>query len=125
MRRLEHNLGFGASANAALEMVEGASYFLFCHDDVAADPGAVGIVVEESFRSNAGVVAPKFVSWEDPRILLHAGMAVDKGGAVVDRVEPGEIDHGQHDSVRDVFLVPGGCLAGARDLFSEIGGYDV
>jgi GT2 family glycosyltransferase len=124
VRRLERNLGFGASANAALEMVEGASYFLFCHDDVAADPGAVGILVEESFRSNAGVVAPKFVSWEDPRILLHVGMAVDKGAAVVDRVEPGEIDHGQHDSVRDLFLVPGGFTLVRADLFSEIGGYD-
>jgi GT2 family glycosyltransferase len=124
VRRLERNLGFGASANAVLEMVEGASHFLFCHDDVAPDPGAVGILVEEAFRSNAGVVGPKFVSWEDPRVLLHVGMAVDKGGAVVDRVAPGEIDHGQHDSVRDVFLVPGGFTLVRADLFSEIGGYD-
>ena len=93
VRRLESNRGYGASANAVLEMVQGASHFLFCHDDVAPESDAVSILVEESFRSNAGVVGPKFVSWDDPRRLLHVGMAVDKGGAVVDRVEPGELDH--------------------------------
>jgi len=104
--------------------VEGASLLLFCHDDVAPDPDAVHILVEESFRSNAGVVAPKLVSWDDPTKLLHVGMAVDKGGAVVDRMEPGEIDHGQHDAVRDVFLAPGGCTLVRFDLFAELGGFD-
>jgi hypothetical protein len=51
-------------------------------------------------------------------------MAVDKGGAVVDRVEPGEVDHGQHDAVRDVFLAPGGCTLVRADLFADLGGFD-
>jgi len=124
VRLLGVNRGFGASANEALTMVEGASHFLFCHDDVAPAPDAVHLLVEESYRSNAGVVAPKLVSWDDPGRLLHVGMAVDKGGAVVDRVEPGEVDHGQHDAVRDVFLAPGGCTLVRADLFAELGGFD-
>ncbi|HXQ75609.1 MAG TPA: glycosyltransferase family 2 protein [Acidimicrobiales bacterium] len=124
VRLLGVNRGFGASANEALTMVEGASHFLFCHDDVAPAPDAVHQLVEESYRSNAGVVAPKLVSWDDPERLLHVGMAVDKGGAVVDRVEPGEVDHGQHDAVRDVFLAPGGCTLVRADLFAELGGFD-
>ena len=40
-------------------MVEGAAFFLLCHDDVALDPDAVHKLVEESFRSNAGVVSPE------------------------------------------------------------------
>ncbi len=124
VRRLARNAGFGASANAVLGMVEGASHFLFCHDDVAPERDAVSALVEESFRSNAGVVAPKLVSWEDPRRLLHVGMAADKFGAVVDRVGTGEIDHGQHDSVRDVFLTTGGCTLVRADLFAELGGFD-
>jgi len=124
VRLMPSNEGFGATANAVLTMVEGASLLLFCHDDVAPDPDAVHILVEESFRSNAGVVAPKLVSWDDPTKLLHVGMAVDKGGAVVDRMEPGEIDHGQHDAVRDVFLAPGGCTLVRFDLFAELGGFD-
>ncbi|HXQ60083.1 MAG TPA: glycosyltransferase family 2 protein, partial [Acidimicrobiales bacterium] len=124
VRLLGVNRGFGASANEVLSMVEGASHFLFCHDDVAPAPDAVHFLVEESYRSNAGVVAPKLVSWDDPGRLLHVGMAVDKGGAVVDRVEPGEVDHGQHDAVRDVFLAPGGCTLVRADLFAELGGFD-
>jgi len=124
VRRLPTNKGFGATANEALSMVQGASLLLLCHDDVAPDPDAVHILVEESFRSNAGVVAPKLVSWDDPTRLLHVGMAVDKGGAVVDRMAPGEIDHGQHDAVRDVFLAPGGCTLVRFDLFAELGGFD-
>jgi GT2 family glycosyltransferase len=124
VRLLGVNRGFGASANEALTMVEGASHLLFCHDDVAPAPDAVHQLIEESYRSNAGVVAPKLVSWDDPDRLLHVGMAVDKGGAVVDRVEPGEVDHGQHDAVRDVFLAPGGCTLVRADLFAELGGFD-
>jgi len=124
VRQLGVNEGFGSSANHVIGMVEGASHLLFCHDDVALDPDAVHILVEESFRSNAGVVSPKFVSWDDASRLLHVGMAVDKGGAVVDRVQPGEIDHGQHDAVRDVFLAPGGCTLVRADLFAELGGFD-
>jgi GT2 family glycosyltransferase len=124
VRLLGVNRGFGASANEVLTMVEGASHFLFCHDDIAPAPDAVHQLIEESYRSNAGVVAPKLVSWDDPDRLLHVGMAVDKGGAVVDRVEPGEVDHGQHDAVRDVFLAPGGCTLVRADLFAELGGFD-
>ena len=47
-------------------MVEGAAFFLLCHDDVALDPDAVHKLVEESFRSNAGVVSPKFVQLGRP-----------------------------------------------------------
>ncbi len=124
VRRLDADKGFAASTNEVLAMVEGASHLLLCHDDVAPDPDAVHLMVEESFRSNAGVVAPKMVDFADPGRLLHVGMGVDKGGAVVDRIEPGEVDHGQHDSVLDVFLAPGGCTLVRADLFAELGGFD-
>ena len=105
-------------------MVDGADYFLLCHDDVALFPDAVHLLVEEAFRSNAGIVSPKVVSWDDPERLVHVGMAVDKGGSVVDRVQPSEIDHGQHDAVRDVFVAPGGATLVRADLFEELGGFD-
>ena len=55
-------------------VVEGASHFVFCHDDVAPAPDAIRLMVEEAFRSNAGVVAPKLVDWDDAERLL-AGRA--------------------------------------------------
>ncbi len=122
--RLPEALGYAAASNAALGMVEGAAFFLLCHDDCVLDPDVVHKMAEESFRSNAGVVSPKFVHWDDPSILLHVGMHADKTGAVVDRIQDGEVDHGQHDAVRDVFVAPGGCILIRADLWRELGGFD-
>ncbi len=124
VRRFEQALGYGAVSDEVRSMVDGAAYFLFCHDDVAPYADAVHLMVEEAFRSNAGIVSPKVVEWEDPDRLVHVGMTVDKAGSVVDRVQPLEIDHGQHDAVRDVFVAPGGCTLIRADLFEELGGFD-
>jgi len=124
VRHLDVNRGFGPTCDEVTSMVEGAAYYLFCHDDVALEPDAVHLLVEEAFRSNAGVVAPKVVSWDDPARLLHVGMTVDRSGSVGERVHPGEIDHGQHDAVRDIFVAPGGCTLVRADLFDELGGFD-
>ncbi len=124
VRHLPGRTGYAAATNEALGMVEGAAFYLLCHDDVALDPDVVHLLVEEAFRSNAGVVSPKFVNWDDPNILLHVGMSADKTGAVVERVLEGEVDHGQHDAVRDVFVAPGGCMLVRADLFAELDGFD-
>jgi GT2 family glycosyltransferase len=124
VRHFDSNRGFGATVNEVRTMVDGAAYFLVCHDDIALADDAVHLMVEEAFRSNAGIVSPKVVSWNDPEQLVHVGMSVDKGGSVVERVQANEIDHGQHDAVRDVFVAPGGCTLIRADLFEELDGYD-
>ncbi len=124
VRRLPESGGFAFAVDEALWMVEGASFFLLCHDDCAPALDAVHLMVEESFRSNAGIVCPKMVHWDDSRALLHVGQSVDKTGAVVERIQDGEIDAGQHDAVRDVFVAPGGCTLVRGDLFRALGGYD-
>jgi GT2 family glycosyltransferase len=124
VRRFEENRGYGATVNEVTSMVDGAAYYLLCHDDVALFPDAVHLMVEEAFRSNAGIVSPKVVSWDDPERLIHVGMVVDKGGSVVERIQVNEIDHGQHDAVRDVFVAPGGTTLVRADLFDELGGFD-
>src|SRR5690606_25446332 len=59
VRRLAENSGFGTAANEVLEVVEGAAFYLICHDDIAPDRDAVRLLVEEAFRSNAAIVGPK------------------------------------------------------------------
>ena len=124
VRRLDENLGFGAAANEVLEVVDGAAFYLLCHDDVALAPDAVRLLVEEAYRSNAAVVGPKLVAWDDPRRLLMVGQGIDRIGYSVPLVEQGELDQAQHDAVRDVFTVPSPCLLVRADLFAEIGGFD-
>ena len=124
VRRLPERRGFAAAANEVLHVVEGASHFLFCHDDVAPDPDAVRLLVEEAFRSNAGIVAPKLVDWAAAERLLQVGMSIDKSGAPALLVERGELDQEQHDAVRDVFVAPGGATLVRADLFATLGGFD-
>jgi GT2 family glycosyltransferase len=116
--------GFSTAANEALHAIEGASHLLICHDDVAPLPDAVRCMVGEAYRSNAGIVGPKFVEWDAPDRLLQIGAGVDRFGVMVERVEPGELDQGQHDEVREVFAVPGGCTLVRADLFRALGGFD-
>ncbi|MFN0089918.1 MAG: glycosyltransferase, partial [Acidimicrobiales bacterium] len=124
VRRLERAEGFAAAANVALESVEGASFFLFLHDDVELDAAAVRLVVEEAYRSNAGIVGPKVVGVREPRRLLGVGEGVDKFGVASPLAEPGELDQEQHDTVRDVFAVSGCCLLVRADLCRALGGFD-
>jgi GT2 family glycosyltransferase len=124
VRGVDGNPGFGAAANEALRAVQGAAFLLFCHDDVRLAPDAVQVMVEEAFRSNAGIVGPKLVDWHDPDRLLSVGMGADKTGYPVPNVERGELDQEQHDRVRDVFYVPGAATLVRADLFQALGGFD-
>ncbi len=124
LRRVPSKPGFAAAANDVLQTVQGASFLVFCHDDVAMDPDAIRLLVEEALRSNAGIVAPKVVEWDHPDRLLEVGLVVDKTGACGSVVDRGELDQEQHDAVKDVFAVSNTCLLVRSDLFSELGGFD-
>src|SRR5437868_9051126 len=54
LRRVANRPGFAAAANDVLQTVQGASFLVFCHDDVAMEPDAIRLLVEEALRSNAG-----------------------------------------------------------------------
>ncbi len=58
---------------------------------------------------------------EAPRKLLQVGLSADKVGVITPLVERGELDQEQHDRVRDVFAIPGGCTLVRADLFASLG----
>jgi GT2 family glycosyltransferase len=121
---LDDNPGFGSAANVVLDRVSGAEFFVFAHDDVVPDRGAVTALVAAADEWDAGVVGPKLVDWRDPRRLAQFGATVDRLGVMLPIVERGELDQGQHDGLRDVFAVPGGCTLVRASLFERIGGFD-
>ncbi|MCU1359736.1 MAG: hypothetical protein JWN99_1025, partial [Ilumatobacteraceae bacterium] len=125
VRAVEGNPGFGPAANEVMRLVEGENgFFCFLHDDVALEPDTIRLLVEELYRSNAGMVGPKLVEWDRPGVLQHVGFAVDRFGETDPIVEPGETDQEQHDAVRDVFALPTACLLVRADLFRSLGGFD-
>ncbi len=124
VRFLGTNTGYGAACNAVLDLVEGSSgFFLFLHDDTALAPDAVSRLVEELYRSNAGMVGPKLVEWDDPQIIHDVGTAIDRFGERSPYAEPGEKDQEQHDHVQDVFVLNTAALLIRADLFRVIGGF--
>ena len=122
--RLETNTGFGPAANRVLETDPAPGFIAVCHDDVVLAPNALRLLAEEAVRSNAGIVGPKYVDWDDPSALQQVGLLVDKTGTPVSTVEAGELDQQQHDAVQDIFAVPGGCVLVREDLFRAVGGFD-
>ncbi len=124
VRRLDSNPGFGPAANLVLEAEPASGFIAVCHDDVVLAPNALRLLVEESIRSNAGIVGPKYLDWDDPSAIRQVGLLVDKTGAPVPTVEAGELDQQQHDAVQDMFAVPGGCVLMREDLFRAVGGFD-
>ena len=125
VRALAGNPGFGPAINEVLRLVEGDNgFFLLCHDDIAPAPDVVRLLVAELFRSNAGMVGPKLVEWDHPKMLQHVGLGLDRFGEVDPIVDPGEADQEQHDAVRDVFVLPSACVLIRADLFRTLGGFD-
>src|SRR5262245_13528539 len=116
--------GFGAAANTVLDLVSGAEYYVFCHDDVEPDAGAVSALVAAAEHWDADVVGPKLVATDDERRLLQFGVTVDKVGVSLPLVERRELDQGQHDGLRDVFAVPGAFTLVRASAFAEVGGFD-
>ena len=124
VRSVVGNPGYGPTQNETARMVEGDNgLFLFLHDDVALAPNAVSVMVAEMFASNAALVGPKLVDWDDPSLLQHVGLGVDRTGEVDPIVLPGERDQEQHDAVGDVFCVPSACTLVRADVFRSAGGF--
>ncbi|MGI9598031.1 MAG: glycosyltransferase [Acidimicrobiales bacterium] len=124
LHRLAGDPGWSVAANQSIELVSGSPFLLFCHDDVALAPDCVTQLMGELYRSNGGIAGPKLVRWSDDRRLLQLGMGSDRFGVMVDQVERGEFDQDQYDSVRDVFVIPGGVQLIRADLFAALGGFD-
>jgi GT2 family glycosyltransferase len=125
VRFLGGNPGYGPSCNAVLDLVKGESgLFCFLHDDVALFPDAISQLVVEMYRSNAGVVGPKLVYWDDASMIQSVGSASDRFGVMVPYADTGERDQEQHDVVQDVFVVSSACMVVRADLFRAVGGFD-
>jgi len=124
MIRLERNEGFPAAVGRALgtPVARKADYILFLHDDTALAPDAVAQLVEAAVAApDVGVVGPKVLDWDEPRMLREVGMATDRFGYPHSPLEEGEIDQGQHDGARDVTFVSSAAMLVSREALARVG----
>ena len=124
VRIVEGNPGFGVLINETQRIVEG-NKGLFCvmHDDVLLQPSTISQLVHEMLVSNASIVGPKLVQWDNPTILKSVGQLIDRCGEVDPLIEANERDQEQHDSVKDVFFISSACMLIRADTFRELDGF--
>jgi GT2 family glycosyltransferase len=131
--------GFSAAAHLAVAAFAGApglastrsdagapvEWIWLLHDDSAPSASALEYLLELADEMpSAGVIGPKLLGWADHRVLLEVGVTADRGGRRETGLEPGELDHGQHDGDRDVMAVSTAGMLVRRDVWESLGGLD-
>jgi GT2 family glycosyltransferase len=122
--------GFSGAVRAALDLpvAQAADYVLIIHDDAALAPDAVGRMVEaaEGLRGveRVGIVGPKVVDWDDPRILREVGRSTDRFGHPQTPLQDGEMDQGQYDRILEVLYVSSCAMLVSREAWQRTGSFD-
>jgi GT2 family glycosyltransferase len=115
-------------AAQALPAATAADYILVLHDDAALAPDAVARMVDAAQGiagvERVGVVGPKVVGWEDPRVLLDVGRSTDRFGHPYSPLQEGEMDQGQYDRVLEVLYVSSCAMLVSREAWRRTGAFD-
>lgn len=123
----------GGSAGALrtirdLPAVDVADYVLLLHDDTILEPDAVARMVEaaEGIQGveRVGIVGPKVVDADDPRLLREIGGSTDLLGSPYTVLQPGEIDQGQYDRLVEVLAVSDVAMLISGDALRRTGPFD-
>ena len=127
---LGEDRGIAGALAAATELpaAQAADYLLLVHDDVVLATDAVARLLEaaEGIRGveRVGVVGPKIVDWEDPRVLREVGRSTDRFGHPYTPLQEGERDQGQYDRVLEVLFVSSTVMLVSREAWQRTGPFD-
>jgi GT2 family glycosyltransferase len=127
---LGENRGIAGALSAAMQLgpAQAADYVLLVHDDAALAPEAVVRMLEaaEGIRGveRVGVVGPKVVDWDDPRILREVGRSTDRFGHPYTPLQEGERDQGQYDRVLEVLFVSSAVMLISQEAWQRTGAFD-
>ncbi len=127
---LPRSTGFGAAVAAALAQhpgtaAAGTDWVWLLHDDCAPDPGALAALLAFAGQHpSAALLGPKVVDWDEPKVLVEAGVSTDLAGRRYTGLEQREYDQGQRDESRDVLAVGTAGALVRRDVWDALGGLD-
>jgi hypothetical protein len=127
---LKKNYGFAEGYNRALAHVK-ADYFVLLNSDVEVTQNWLNPLID--YMNAHPLVAacqPKIKSYTDRTKFEHAGAAggfIDKYGFPFCRgrvIGFTEEDHGQYDTVSEIFWATGACMLVRADIYKKTGGLD-
>jgi GT2 family glycosyltransferase len=111
---------------AELPLDQRIEWIWLVHDDSAPAPTALEqLLAVAADNPHVGILGPKLRDWYDQRILLELGVTMDAAGRRDTGIDRREFDQGQHDGVKDVLAVSTAGMLIRRDLWAELGGFDV
>ena len=121
--RNDENQGFARANNQGAQEARG-EYLVFLNNDTVPHPGWLREMVRLADADpQVGIVGAKLLYPESGQIQ-HAGLEMVNG--IPEHVFRGaEADDPRVDQVRDLDMVTGACLMISRELFAELGGFDI
>jgi GT2 family glycosyltransferase len=128
---LDRTTSFGAAIQYGVSSLPAAvdssqEWLWILHDDCALDPRALEeLTTAISDRPNIVMVGPKLLGWHDRTHLLEVGISIATNGSRWTGLESNEYDQGQHDGNHEVLSVSTAGALIRRDVFEELGGFDV
>lgn len=123
------NGGFAKGYNEALSQIT-ATYYLLLNSDIEVSEGWLLPLYEMIQQEGVAACQPKIKSYSDRESFEHAGACggyIDYNyfpfcrGRILNEVEK---DHGQYDSISEVFWASGAALMIRSSLFHKLGGFD-
>ena len=125
------NLGFAGGYNAALDALD-HEYCVLLNSDIEVGAGWIEPVIAlMDTDEKIAACQPKIRSWHHRTRFEYAGAAggyIDRFGYPFCRgrmLGTLEEDTGQYNDTREVFWATGACMFVRREVFRELGGFDV
>lgn len=124
------NYGYAGGYNKAIKSI-GHEYVVLLNSDVEVTPGWIEPMIEFCDKNrDVAACQPKLKAYREKDFFEYAGAAggfIDRygyafcRGRIFDTIEK---DHGQYDSITDIFWATGACLFIRRAAYINAGGLD-
>jgi GT2 family glycosyltransferase len=126
---LARDTGFAAAVHEAVSKAierwgDPGGWIWVLHDDCAPEPQCLATLLTAADVSpSVGVLGPLALDWQDPRLVVEAGLSTDASGHRQTGVGPSELARPFEQST-EVLAVPSAGMLVRRELWERLGGFD-